>query len=195
MVQYEESLLSGDAPVYDTSGTWYSYFFGTRASIDCKDRPLVWAMKMHSTDFSWAEALKGDKVAQRKIADQIDNAAVNTTVDGKVEESSSNYSCKCGPSPEMKAEMLNFLRMLSRNELQQLEQSRTEFRAKMKAKWAEKKAQCQQRRSSSSWCRMMSGGCSQGGCSSNGSEAKSFDGDMPTSTEYNKTSTPLEGTV
>merc|ERR1712224_895007 len=81
MVQsYDESLLNGDAPVYDTSGTWYSYFFGTRASIECKDRPLVWAMKMNSVTFSWAEsrdtvaaALKGDKVAQRKIADQIDS--------------------------------------------------------------------------------------------------------------------------
>merc|ERR1712159_117894 len=137
----QEALLGQeDAPVYDTTGSWYAWMTGSKASLACKDRPLVWAVQRNTSLVGYeardtvAAALKGDVTAQRKVQAALDN--------GNTADSSSSGWCSRGPSPEMKAKMTSMVQLLAQGQLTQLETARAEFRAEMKAKWEQ---HCQQR--------------------------------------------------
>merc|ERR1711988_29446 len=92
----QEALLGQeDAPVYDTTGSWYAWMTGSKASLACKDRPLVWAVQRNTSLVGYeardtvAAALKGDVIAQRKLQAALDN--------GNTADSSSSGWCSCWP--------------------------------------------------------------------------------------------------
>lgn len=159
----QEALLGQeDAPIYDTTGSWYAWMTGSKASLECKDRPLVWAVQRNTSLTGYeardtvAAALKGDVAAQRKVQVALDT--------GNTADSSSSGRCSRGPSPEMKAKMRDMVQLLAQGQLTQLETARTEFRAEMKAKWE------QHRSSNSGGCGSRCGGASCNKSSNSGSE-------------------------
>lgn len=195
-----QPLLNTASPgkTYNTSGSWWAWATRSKAPLACKDRPLVWALMMNSTLGRYeardtvAAALQGDRQAQRKIEANL------------LEKSKG-----CG-SEEMKQDAKQMLQLLAQGDLDQLQSARAELRAKYKANYQAKKAQCAQRsagkcgqRKSSGWCcwSKKKSGCGRGKCGSRGScnqgEAQQqkavFDHVAPTSvdTEYVKIDAPL----
>merc|ERR1712188_2852 len=136
----QQALLNDEAvPQYDTSGSWWAWVTGSKASLECKDRPVVRALKMNSSLSYYeardtvAAALKGDLAAQRKIQTSLETVDALNNASGRCES-------RCGPSPEMRAKMRDLIQLLAQGDLKQLEVARTEFRNEMKAKWEERRA-------------------------------------------------------
>merc|ERR1712118_379531 len=92
-------------PSYSTDGSWWGWISCSRASLSCKDRPLVWAFrccidkamsKAEARD-TVAAALKGDVAAQRKM-----HLALHAAKDQTEPNIASKGGC-CKPQPRDEA--------------------------------------------------------------------------------------------
>merc|ERR550514_1985445 len=143
---------------YDTTGSWSSWFSGTGASLQYKDRHLVPALVLSSNlskseaKATVAAAMAGDHAAQHKIQGAINETLTQSNL-GCCEKRAVSYI-----PAEVKSEMREVLQVLGQGDLDGLDAARAEFRAAMNTRMEQYRA---------------SGGCCSGSsCASQNDPAK-----------------------